>query len=40
MAEIENALRLQPSGRRPQQSGAALSGLSVLVDKIKQMIPP
>jgi hypothetical protein len=30
MAEIENALRLQPSGRRPQQSGAALSGLSVL----------
>ena len=30
MAEIENALRLLPNGRRPQQSGAALSGLSVL----------
>src|SRR6516225_2311698 len=30
MAQIENARRLQPSGRRPRQSGAALSGLSVL----------
>ena len=34
MAQIENARRLQPSGRRPRQSGAALSGLSVLGDLI------